>query len=90
MAIQINPTHLRLHSSSPLPSTPLSSLRALALGCPRSIGCSQGRRNLHICRSSVVDEWERTSSFTEPETQLIEALLGIQGRGRSASPEQLK
>ncbi|XP_065861730.1 probable plastid-lipid-associated protein 12, chloroplastic isoform X2 [Euphorbia lathyris] len=29
-------------------------------------------------------------SFTEPETQLIEALIGIQGRGKSASPHQLQ
>lgn len=28
-------------------------------------------------------------SFNEPENQLIEALIGIQGRGRSASPQQL-
>ena len=28
-------------------------------------------------------------SFTESENSLIEALLGIQGRGRSSSPQQL-
>nr|CAD1818785.1 unnamed protein product [Ananas comosus var. bracteatus] len=29
-------------------------------------------------------------SFTDPEAALIEALLGIQGRGRAASPQQLQ
>lgn len=90
MALQINPTNLGLHSNSLLPPTPLSSPRALALRSPGTIICSRRRRNLHICRSSLVDEVEGTSSFTEPETQLIEALIGVQGRGRSASPEQLK
>ncbi|KAL5983226.1 hypothetical protein ACLOJK_017310 [Asimina triloba] len=37
---------------------------------------------------SVVDEQQ--FSFTEPEKVLLERLLGIQGRGRKASPQQLK
>ncbi|ONK57236.1 uncharacterized protein A4U43_C10F18000 [Asparagus officinalis] len=41
-----------------------------------------------VC-SSVVEE-EQSLSFTEPESALVEALLGIQGRGRAASPQQLK
>ncbi|XP_010265928.1 PREDICTED: probable plastid-lipid-associated protein 12, chloroplastic isoform X3 [Nelumbo nucifera] len=38
--------------------------------------------------SSLVEEQQ--VSFTEPESALVDALIGVQGRGRSASPEQLK
>ncbi|XP_042488377.1 probable plastid-lipid-associated protein 12, chloroplastic [Macadamia integrifolia] len=38
--------------------------------------------------SSLVEE--QPLSFTEPENFLIDALIGVQGRGRSASPEQLE
>ncbi|XP_027365130.1 probable plastid-lipid-associated protein 12, chloroplastic isoform X3 [Abrus precatorius] len=38
-----------------------------------------------VFRSSQVEQ----ISFTESENSLIEALLGIQGRGRSSSPQQL-
>lgn len=34
-------------------------------------------------------EGERLA-FTDPEVRLIEGLLGVQGRGRSATPQQLK
>ncbi|EHA8588410.1 putative plastid-lipid-associated protein 12, chloroplastic [Cocos nucifera] len=40
--------------------------------------------------SSSLREGELQLSFTEPETVLLEALLGIQGRGRAASPQQLQ
>lgn len=40
-------------------------------------------------RRALVDEQELQVSFTEQENSLIEALVGIQGRGRSASPQQL-
>ncbi|OAY83119.1 putative plastid-lipid-associated protein 12, chloroplastic [Ananas comosus] len=33
---------------------------------------------------------EEEISFTDPEAALVEALLGIQGRGRAASPQQLQ
>ncbi|XP_068640175.1 probable plastid-lipid-associated protein 12, chloroplastic [Aristolochia californica] len=48
-------------------------------------------RKLVCCRisSSLVDEQQQLS-VTEPEAVLIEGLIGIQGRGRSASPQQLK
>ncbi|KAL4271569.1 hypothetical protein GQ457_13G010990 [Hibiscus cannabinus] len=45
------------------------------------------RKTLRICRSSLVNEQQ--ASFTDQEKQLIDALIGIQGRGRSASPRQL-
>ncbi|KAH7653609.1 Plastid lipid-associated protein/fibrillin conserved domain-containing protein [Dioscorea alata] len=38
--------------------------------------------------SSVVEQQD--ISFTDSESRLIEALLGIQGRGRAATPQQLK
>ncbi|KAG9442516.1 hypothetical protein H6P81_018370 [Aristolochia fimbriata] len=38
--------------------------------------------------SSLVDEQQ--VSLTEPEAVLVEGLIGIQGRGRSTSPQQLK
>ncbi|XP_020584060.1 probable plastid-lipid-associated protein 12, chloroplastic isoform X5 [Phalaenopsis equestris] len=48
-----------------------------------------GRRpQLHGVFASLVEE--REISFTEPESALVDALIGIQGRGRSASPQQLK
>ncbi|KAI3995629.1 hypothetical protein MKX01_023374 [Papaver californicum] len=53
------------------------------------------RRSLYFSRqisgSLIKDEEDqRQVLFTEPETQLIEALIGIQERGRSASSQQLK
>ncbi|KAK6937049.1 Plastid lipid-associated protein/fibrillin conserved domain [Dillenia turbinata] len=39
--------------------------------------------------SSLVDQQRQQIDFSEPENQLILALIGIQGRGRSASPSQL-
>ncbi|CAM8963569.1 unnamed protein product [Rhodiola kirilowii] len=48
------------------------------------------RRTLRNISSSVVDVQREDVAFTEPENRLIEALIGIQGRGRSAAPRQLK
>ncbi|KAK4791495.1 hypothetical protein SAY86_031908 [Trapa natans] len=91
MALHINPMNIRLLSSSLAHSTRSSTPRTLVLRSPGSSrGGQRGRNFFHICRSSLVDELEGTSAFTAPEAQLIEALIGIQGRGRSASPEQLK
>ncbi|XP_040995283.1 probable plastid-lipid-associated protein 12, chloroplastic isoform X2 [Juglans microcarpa x Juglans regia] len=46
------------------------------------------RRNVTVNGSNVVDEQQQVS-FNEQENKLIEALIGIQGRGRSASTQQL-
>lgn len=46
-------------------------------------------QSLVLVFSSLVKE-EQSLSFTEPEAALVEALLGIQGRGRAASLQQLK
>ncbi|KAL1295575.1 probable plastid-lipid-associated protein 12, chloroplastic isoform X3 [Arachis ipaensis] len=54
---------------------------------PLSFGSSSPklRKDRLVFRSSTVEQ----ISFTESENSLIEALLGIQGRGRSSSPNQL-
>ncbi|XP_057736673.1 probable plastid-lipid-associated protein 12, chloroplastic isoform X6 [Arachis stenosperma] len=54
---------------------------------PSSFGSSSPklRKDRLVFRSSTVEQ----ISFTESENSLIEALLGIQGRGRSSSPNQL-
>ncbi|WCJ32419.1 Plastid-lipid associated protein PAP / fibrillin family protein [Euphorbia peplus] len=50
-----------------------------------------GNRKSIICSSLNVDQQQQNQfSFTQPETQLIEALIGIQGRGKSATPQQLE
>ncbi|XWS28245.1 hypothetical protein CRYUN_Cryun25bG0050100 [Craigia yunnanensis] len=47
-------------------------------------------KSLLICRCSLVNEQlQQEAFFTEHEEQLIDALIGIQGRGRAASPQQL-
>ncbi|KAA8549611.1 hypothetical protein F0562_001371 [Nyssa sinensis] len=62
---------------------------------PDSFESSRSRRIvlLRPPSCSVVDEQrqqEEEVSFTEQENSLIDALIGIQGRGRSASPQQLQ
>ncbi|QHO36422.1 putative plastid-lipid-associated protein [Arachis hypogaea] len=54
---------------------------------PSSFGSSSPklRKDRLVFRSSTVEQ----ISFTESENSLIEALIGIQGRGRSSSPNQL-
>ncbi|KAI4386280.1 hypothetical protein MLD38_004225 [Melastoma candidum] len=51
----------------------------------RSLGCNRA-----TVRCSLVEEAQETSAFDEREGNLIDALIGIQGRGRSASPLQLE
>ena len=47
----------------------------------------KNRRRISCC--SAVDEQQKIS-FSDAESSLISSLIGIQGRGRSASPQQLK
>jgi len=44
-------------------------------------------KNAHVCQSSLVDEQQQQFSFNELENQLINTLIGFQGRGKSASPQ---
>lgn len=43
--------------------------------------------NSIVLRASLVQQQD--AQFTQEENQLIDALIGIQGRGRSASPTKL-
>ncbi|KAI0499315.1 hypothetical protein KFK09_020218 [Dendrobium nobile] len=71
---------------------PLISRRSM-LSYPRAWPVSSkhfGRRlQLHPILASLVEE-QREVSFIEPEMALVNALIGIQGRGFSASAQQLK
>jgi hypothetical protein len=61
--------------------------------CPL-FGTSYGwrsRRQLRLCplpAASSVAAGE--ASYTEPEEALLEALVGVQGRGRAVAPRQLQ
>ncbi|KAL3751075.1 hypothetical protein ACJRO7_011965 [Eucalyptus globulus] len=75
------------------PSPALLAPQSLGRCSPtKSVKCrrSRGRGGLVPCRSSLVGEQQEASPFTDPEAQLIEALIGIQGRGRSATPQQVQ
>ncbi|XP_028222245.1 probable plastid-lipid-associated protein 12, chloroplastic isoform X3 [Glycine soja] len=62
------------------------ALKLVNLGFHSSIPCSpRPLKDRFVLRSSKVEQ----ISFTESENSLIEALLGIQGRGRSSSRQQL-
>lgn len=75
--------------SNPVPTfSPIFNPRTLPFKTPKLFESSSGHRNVFVYRSNVVDK-QQLVSFNEPENQLIEALIGIQGRGRSASPQQL-
>lgn len=68
--------------------SPSLSPTALHLRSPKSFqSCS--RRKFRPLLSSLVDQQEQKILFTEEENRLVESLIGIQGRGRAASPQQL-
>ncbi|CAA7048465.1 unnamed protein product [Microthlaspi erraticum] len=81
----------------PCPSSPIS----LSLSSRRShlflnttnkrLDSSRNCRTLRIScsSSSTVTDQTQQSSFNDAEMKLIDALIGIQGRGKSASPKQL-
>lgn len=81
---------LQLNTVTPSPA--LLAPQTLDRRSPKSVEYRRSRRRdgLVACRSSLVGEQQEASPFTDPETQLIEALIGIQGRGRSATPQQLQ
>ncbi|XP_038699553.1 probable plastid-lipid-associated protein 12, chloroplastic [Tripterygium wilfordii] len=79
--LQLNSAHA---FSSSLKPKPLVSLKSHG-----SFKSFRNQRHLKICQSSLVDEQQQETSFSDAENQLIDALIGIQGRGRSASPRQL-
>lgn len=66
------------------------ALKSVTLGfqfplTPPSFASPKLRKERMVFRCTQAEQ----ISFTESEKSLIEALLGIQGRGRSSSPEQL-
>ncbi|XP_010535029.1 PREDICTED: probable plastid-lipid-associated protein 12, chloroplastic [Tarenaya hassleriana] len=46
-------------------------------------------RRVNCSSSSITTDQTQQISFSDAELKLIDALIGIQGRGRSASPQQL-
>lgn len=65
------------------------------LGYVNTQSWSWSLRNSGIIRCSLVEKEKKVDdddavSFSVEEKSLIQALLGIQGRGRSASPRQLQ
>ncbi|KAJ4970655.1 hypothetical protein NE237_003754 [Protea cynaroides] len=84
MAVEV--AKLGFHWKSTSASAPFAPRNRLK---PPSIFQSSPRKLLAPpLLSSLVEE--QPLSFTEPENLLIDALIGVQGRGRSASPEQLE
>nr|XP_023880336.1 probable plastid-lipid-associated protein 12, chloroplastic isoform X2 [Quercus suber] len=88
MFLKVYTTNLGFQSN-PVPTfSPIFNPRTLPYKTPKFFESSSSHRNVFVYRSNVVDK-QQLVSFNEPENQLIEALIGIQGRGRSASPQQL-
>ncbi|KAI9400621.1 hypothetical protein POPTR_001G011700v4 [Populus trichocarpa] len=78
--------HAAIHLSLQLSPSP--TLFAPSFCKPQKLLKSLVKKT-HVCQSSLVDEQQQQISFNEQENQLINALVGIQGRGKSASPQQL-
>lgn len=89
MALNVHPTYLRFQSSSNAAFSLIPC--SLRFTSPNPFKSSRIPLDRFICRSSQVQQQEEQEQvpFTEPENSLIDALIGIQGRGRSASPQQL-
>ncbi|CAN4114066.1 unnamed protein product [Withania somnifera] len=59
--------------------------------CKQFLGQKMQNKKNSLLLCSVADQKEaEVCSFSKDENALIEALIGIQGRGRSASPQQLQ
>ncbi|AAG31218.1 unknown protein [Arabidopsis thaliana] len=96
VAVRFYAVEMSLPCLCPCPSSPIS----LSLCSPRfnllnttsrRLGLSRNCRTLRIScsSSSTVTDQTQQSSFNDAELKLIDALIGIQGRGKSASPKQL-
>ncbi|TXG73148.1 hypothetical protein EZV62_001727 [Acer yangbiense] len=85
MAVTFHATNTSLHLNA---HPPFSSRKSLPCSSSKLFKSSPKRKTcVVVIRSSVVQEQD--ISFTDEENQLVDALIGIQGRGRSASPQQL-
>ncbi|KAG7600164.1 Plastid lipid-associated protein/fibrillin conserved domain [Arabidopsis suecica] len=96
VALRFYTVEMSLPCLCPCPSSPIS----LSLCSPRynllnttskRLDSSRNCRTLRIScsSSSTVTDQTQQSSFNDAELKLIDALIGIQGRGKSASPGQL-
>ncbi|PON83911.1 Plastid lipid-associated protein/fibrillin conserved domain containing protein [Trema orientale] len=84
-------TKLGFHSAAPKPTFSIGTLSPTNIHPALQrvmIGTMGHRSKFHTHRLALLDEQDQVS-FTEEENALIEALVGTQGRGRSASPQQL-
>ncbi|KAG2671354.1 hypothetical protein I3760_14G131300 [Carya illinoinensis] len=89
MAFRVYTTNLGFQWNPTPTFSPIFKTRNLRYKSPKLFESSSSiRRNVTVNGSNVVDEQQQVS-FNEQENKLIEALIGIQGRGRSASPQQL-
>ncbi|KAK3205023.1 hypothetical protein Dsin_019069 [Dipteronia sinensis] len=85
MALTFHATNTSLHLNA---HPPFSSGKSLPCSSSKLFKSSPKRKTcVVVIRSSVVQEQD--ISFTDEENQLVDALIGIQGRGRSASSQQL-
>ncbi|KAK0603378.1 hypothetical protein LWI29_004327 [Acer saccharum] len=85
MAVTFHATNTSLHLNA---HPQFSSRKSLPCSSSKLFKSSPKRKTcVVVIRSSVVQEQD--ISFTDEENQLVDALIGIQGRGRSASPQQL-
>ncbi|CAL8998465.1 unnamed protein product [Prunus brigantina] len=78
-----NLTSLRFHGWREKPTFSISPTTL------RFFRNSSRTKHLTQVLALVDEQQEQQVSFTEEENSLVEALIGIQGRGRSASPQQL-
>ncbi|XP_059665147.1 probable plastid-lipid-associated protein 12, chloroplastic [Cornus florida] len=77
---------------TPLPAISPFNPRTRGLRFRQAFESSRSRSRFVVLRPpscSLVDEQQEVL-FTQQENSLIEALIGLQGRGRSASPQQLQ
>ncbi|XP_059430074.1 probable plastid-lipid-associated protein 12, chloroplastic [Corylus avellana] len=89
MALKVYTTNLGTYQWNPTPTfSPIFTPTTLRYKSPKLLEFSRSRRDVSVRGSNLVDEQQQIA-FTEPENKLIESLIGIQGRGRSASPQQL-
>ncbi|KAE8037012.1 hypothetical protein FH972_009639 [Carpinus fangiana] len=91
MALKVYTTNFGTYQWNPTPTfSPIFTPTTLRYKSPspKLLEFSRSRRDVSVRGSNLVDEQQQIA-FTEPENQLIDALIGIQGRGRSASPQQL-
>ncbi|KAF7837113.1 putative plastid-lipid-associated protein 12, chloroplastic isoform X1 [Senna tora] len=82
MALKVHATYLGFQFGKLTPSS-------LPFPSPNPFNSSRIPNHRFVFRSSQLQQQEEIIPYTEAEISLVDALIGIQGRGRSASPHQL-